>query len=546
MNNNRNISTFSPFITFCQHVIPLAYDESMSYYETLCALRDYLVNTVISAINNNANAVTELQDKYTEFTNNINKTINDLESYIDNYFNNLDVQTEINNKLDEMAESGELTDIIAQYLEIASILAFNTRENLKNATNLNEGSFTYCYGKLTYNDGYPAFYKIRKLVNTDEIDDENLIALTNYPELVAEKMPNKIYDDNFTNINNSINAINTEIDGINEKFDKKDILLVIGDSWSSTDSASVSARDNADTWVTKFSESLPELNVINLSYGASGFCKTGSDGKTFVTQYTDWVSENQDKLNDVKYIIIYGGINDIDGSFNDGQIGTALQNLATSIKTNTPNAITHLIYYNHVNRLYTVTNTSTLLYVANVANNNNIIFHKSITWLFGAGNECFASDDYHPNQKGCDRICLFMLNVLKGSNGISIPVTFSNLTFDNGSTTGAVDVSVTKNQLYFNPFTGLISGNFYFGVGNMTWTTVDGNISPKWRIDTNIGFITETDYIFNVNYAATTGETIFLNTYYNQSGKLWINGYNTSTSQCVISGFNISCSNYLM
>lgn len=544
MNNNRNVSTFSPFITFCQYVIPLAYDESMSYYETLCALRNYLVNTVIPAINNNAKAVTELQNKYNEFTENINNTVKNLEDYIDNYFNNLDVQTEINNKLDQMAESGELTDIIAQYLQLASILAFNTRENLKNASNLNEGSFTYCYGKLTYNDGYPAFYKIRKLVNTDEIDGENLIALTNYPELVAEKMPNKIYDENFTDINNSITSINNEIDEINEKFNKKDILLVIGDSWSSSDSGSVSLRDNAETWVTKFSQSLPELNIINLSYSTAGFCKTGANGKTFVTQYTDWVSANEDKLNDVKYIIIYGGINDIDGSYNDGQIGAALQNLATSIKTNTPNAITHLIYYNHVNRIYTVTNTTTLLYVANIANNNNIIFHKSITWLFGAGNECFATDGYHPNQKGCDRICLFMLNILKGGDGISIPVTLSNLTFDNNSQSGAVNVTSFQNQLYFNPFTGLLAGTYLFNTtGN--WVSVPGNTIPFWRIDTNLGFITETDYIFTVNYASSGFRGLILNSYYNNSGKLWLAGYNLN-GQTDVTRFNITCSNYLM
>ena len=176
--NNRNIGSMSPFITFCQKVIPLAYDESMSYYETLCALRDY-VGQMISAVNNNADAVTELQNKF-----------NELQNYVDNYFNNLDVQTEINNKLDEMAESGQLEDIIAQYLEIASILAFNTIADLKNATNLNNGSFTYCYGKNTYNDGYGAFYKIRESINTDVADDENLIVLTNYPNLIAEKTPN--------------------------------------------------------------------------------------------------------------------------------------------------------------------------------------------------------------------------------------------------------------------------------------------------------------------------------------------------------------------
>ena len=42
------------------------------------------------------------------------------------YFDNLDVQEEIDNKLDEMAESGQLADIIAQYIDLTSIFTFNS------------------------------------------------------------------------------------------------------------------------------------------------------------------------------------------------------------------------------------------------------------------------------------------------------------------------------------------------------------------------------------------------------------------------------------
>lgn len=40
----------------------------------------------------------------------------DLHNYVYDYFDNLDVQEEINNKLDEMAESGELAEIVENYL----------------------------------------------------------------------------------------------------------------------------------------------------------------------------------------------------------------------------------------------------------------------------------------------------------------------------------------------------------------------------------------------------------------------------------------------
>lgn len=94
------------FTNYIFKAIPLAFDESMSYYETLCALLNYLKNTIIPTVNNNADATSELQNLYTE-----------LKNYVDTYFDNLDVQEEINNKLDEMTESGELERIIIKYFQ---------------------------------------------------------------------------------------------------------------------------------------------------------------------------------------------------------------------------------------------------------------------------------------------------------------------------------------------------------------------------------------------------------------------------------------------
>lgn len=91
------------FTNYIFKAIPLAFDESLSYYECLCALLDYLKNTIIPTVNNNADAVAELQTLYEE-----------LRSYVNDYFTNLDVQEEINNKLDAMVEDGTLETIINQ------------------------------------------------------------------------------------------------------------------------------------------------------------------------------------------------------------------------------------------------------------------------------------------------------------------------------------------------------------------------------------------------------------------------------------------------
>ena len=177
-----NPVNLKPFKHFCITIgnLPTSYVDSLSYYEMLEWLCHYLKDTVIPAVNTNADAVTELQGLYVE-----------LKNYVDNYFENLDVQEEINNKLDDMAESGELTEIIAQYLSLAGILAFNTVSDMKSATNLINGSFTRTLGYYSVNDGGDALYKIRSITNSDVIDESSIISIGN-GDLIAELINKEI------------------------------------------------------------------------------------------------------------------------------------------------------------------------------------------------------------------------------------------------------------------------------------------------------------------------------------------------------------------
>lgn len=164
-----------PFKFYCQKVIPLAFDESMSYYETLCALTSYIKDTLIPAVNENANAIVELQNLYTE-----------LKEYVDNYFENLDIQTEINNKLDQMAEDGTLANIISQYIQLESLLIYDNVADMCAATNVVNGSTCETLGFYTKGDNGAAKYKIRTIQNTDIVNNINLFAITNDNILVAE------------------------------------------------------------------------------------------------------------------------------------------------------------------------------------------------------------------------------------------------------------------------------------------------------------------------------------------------------------------------
>lgn len=176
------VEKLNPFGRMCISLgmLPSSYKESLTYEEQLLWFFKYLDETVIPTLNNNAMAIEEVQALYLQ-----------LKEYVDNYFENLDVQEEINNKLDDMAESGELTEIIAQYLSLAGVIAFDTVADMKAAENIVDGSICRTLGYSTYNDKKGSYYKIRTMTSGDVADEINIIALTTSDTLIAEKINNQ-------------------------------------------------------------------------------------------------------------------------------------------------------------------------------------------------------------------------------------------------------------------------------------------------------------------------------------------------------------------
>ena len=134
--------------------------DALTNYQLLCKVVEYL-NMVI---HNENEVTTEVENLYNAYVA--------LQNYVNNYFDNLNVQEEINNKLDEMAESGELADIIGQYLQLAGLLIYNTINDLKSADNVAVGSICKTLGFNSINDGGSSYYKIREIINTDVIDEK--------------------------------------------------------------------------------------------------------------------------------------------------------------------------------------------------------------------------------------------------------------------------------------------------------------------------------------------------------------------------------------
>ena len=109
----------------------------------------------------------ETTNAFNTFTHNINETVddyinqfNELHDYVHDYFDNLDVQEEINNKLDQMQEEGTLQEIITQYIQSNVEWTFDTVADMQSATNLINGSYARTIGYNAKDDGYGEEYFI--------------------------------------------------------------------------------------------------------------------------------------------------------------------------------------------------------------------------------------------------------------------------------------------------------------------------------------------------------------------------------------------------
>ena len=211
MNNNIDLKKTEKmeYINFwCQKVIPLVFDDSLSYYEAICKFMQKL-NEVINALNNNAECIDELQGKYIILQNNfdalevkweefktyienkfntfkteittkeenfettINNEFTTFKNYVENYLNNIDVQSYVNIKIDQLAESGYFTTLLTN-------LGFNPDNYLaKNNTTLYVPTDDYNPATKKYVDEHSSQGTVYSAGNGIKIEN-NTISTTNY------------------------------------------------------------------------------------------------------------------------------------------------------------------------------------------------------------------------------------------------------------------------------------------------------------------------------------------------------------------------------
>lgn len=158
--NNFNYKRLPPFKWFILENFPFieADFDALTNWQLFCKLGKEM-NKIINSVNTSGSQVETLTNAF-----------NNLQDYVNNYFNNLDVQNEINNKLDEMAQDGTLQNIIEEYLNLGVIFHYDNINNMKSSTNLKNGNYAQTGGFYQINDNGSAKYYIRNK-NTDEVEN---------------------------------------------------------------------------------------------------------------------------------------------------------------------------------------------------------------------------------------------------------------------------------------------------------------------------------------------------------------------------------------
>lgn len=124
--------------------------------EDFDALTNY---ELISKLCGYTNKIHENQDLEQKNITALADAFNQLQAYVNNELSNLNLQEEVNNKLDEMAENGELENIIANYIDIHVVKTYENVQAMKEA-NLENGNLVNTLGYFKKGDSGNASYII--------------------------------------------------------------------------------------------------------------------------------------------------------------------------------------------------------------------------------------------------------------------------------------------------------------------------------------------------------------------------------------------------
>ena len=275
----------------------------------------------------------QTKEEIESFEQSVNETVedyiekfNELYNYVHDYFDNLDVQEEINHKLDEMVEDGTLPEIVADYLNSRALFGYDTVADMKASTNLIDGSFAQTLGYYAKSDGGEATYKIRTKTAEDTVDEIFIYQMASDSDLVAEL----ILDDNV-----NVKQFGVKADGTTDNATRLSSILssgvkrlyfpngtyLVNSALTITNCPEIAGEDQKNTIIKAPSGFLTwssnngfrhihDLKIdgvsINSNIGIDGIFETSKIENTTITNYQYGIkTSNGTWINEFNNLLIY-------------------------------------------------------------------------------------------------------------------------------------------------------------------------------------------------------------------------------------------------
>ena len=216
------------FIRLVAITAPYLYDNNVSLLELTRKLYEYFHEL--------CTALKSFEDDYSKFKDDTNKNLEDLKTYVDNYFNNLDLSSEVKSVIDSLIADGTLANLINQELlgNINNHLSeIDTElETIKNSIQTNTNDITDLKNYDTTNTA-----NILKLNTKQSVQIATCEANSNYV-ITNENLELNLNDVVYVHFNNAIDDTKDAtltINNVAKNVIKKDGSLFKGKDLENTD-----------------------------------------------------------------------------------------------------------------------------------------------------------------------------------------------------------------------------------------------------------------------------------------------------------------------
>ena len=304
-------------------------------------------------------------------------------------------------------------------------------------------------------------------------------------DISAETLARQAKD---TELEDDIRAIET---AIATSTVKNECVLMLGDSYAQGEHSESATSHNGPNWQDYLTNVLGFTDTYKYKAGSAGFVatSTSTEGSSSTvptgTTYNEILNYAYDYINglgradEVKHILIQGGVNDasrlINGTTSESAIRTAVTTCAQNLRSKFPNAKIYIVYcscgYTSWQKSLVRTKSIPTVYNMGAAYGGAVYGQcTNLPWIFSQST--VSHDGSHPTSDMQRYIAGYMARVLMGDTA-DYSATFSVRGGDYGANFVA---NVTSDHKLIYPLTGYI--NFSSAVPFNDGTTAQPTLTP--------------------------------------------------------------------